>query len=131
MDISIENDVPTSSLAAMYFFLISIRTITTLLIRYLFSALTRPLSTQAKLRCLELMRPEQSKRIVENAIKGRTYHQVRILATRHLVSKHAGVGCPNVGFKAGIEHANLRPVKVEGLYIGIANTRAKTGLFKG
>lgn len=80
---------------------------------------------------MELMRPEQSKQFVENAIKGRTYHQVRILTTRHLVGKHAGVGGPNVGFEAGIEHANLRPVKVEGLYIGIANTRAKIGLVKG
>ena len=63
-----ENDVPTSSLASMYFFLISIKTITTLLIKYLFSALTRPLGTKTKLRCLELMRPEQSKKIVENVI---------------------------------------------------------------
>ena len=47
------------------------------------------------------------------------------------MGKHARVGCPDVCFEAGIEHANLRPVKVEGLYIGIANTSAKTGLFKG
>lgn len=54
--------MPTSSLASMYFFLISVMTVTTLLIKYLYASLTRPLSTEAKLRCLELMRPGQSKK---------------------------------------------------------------------
>lgn len=47
------------------------------------------------------------------------------------MGKHTGVRCPNVGFEAAIEHANLRPIKVEGLYVGIANARAKTSLLKG
>jgi hypothetical protein len=50
----------TNSLASLYFFLISIETVTTLPIRCLFAALTCPLGAQTKLRCLELMRPEQS-----------------------------------------------------------------------
>jgi hypothetical protein len=54
--------MPTSSLASMYFFLISVMTVTTLLIKYLYASLTRPLSTEAKLRCLELTRPGQSKK---------------------------------------------------------------------
>ena len=61
-------------------------------------------------------------------VQGLTYHQIRVLASRHLMGEHARVRRPYVGFEAAIKHANLRPVKVKSLYVSVANSSAKTGL---
>lgn len=41
-----------------------------------------------------------------------------------------GIGGPDIGFEAAIEHANLTPVEVEGLDILIANTCSQGSLFQ-
>lgn len=45
--------------------------------------------------------------------------------------KHARVRSPDIGLEAAVKHAYLGPVKVEGLYISIANACAKASLLKG
>lgn len=89
---------------------------------------TRPLGTKTQLRSLELQQTTVSRE--PGGYLQETYHEVSVLSSGHFVVKDTRVGSADVGLEAAVEHADLTPVKVEGLDVLVADTGSKFGLLK-
>lgn len=91
---------------------------------------TRPLGAKTELRRLELQHAPNVSGYELRMHLNDTYHQVRVLSTRHLVVEDTRVGRADIRLETSVQHANLRPVHVQSLDVLIADTGPKARLLE-